>query len=123
MTYDPTGEHRAKRLNNALSRLAAFDELADAVADYRDAAIRHARTNTADDFLDELLTEDRIACIMERAIGWDLCDTRELLRNEARRECDYDMKEECYVDDNGEPIRNTRNFGSEHPDAGRGFRL
>jgi hypothetical protein len=122
MTYTPQ-EAAAKRLDSALARLSAFDELADAVAEYRDAAIRHARTNTASDYLDELLTEDRLACIMERAIGWDLCDTRELLRDEARRECSYDMKEECYVDHNGEPIRRAGSFGSSHPDAGRGFRL
>ena len=122
MTYTPQ-EAAMKRLNIALTRLAALDELAEATADYRDAVIRHARTNTADDYLDQLQAEDRLACIMERGIGWDLCDTREQLRDEARSECRYDMKEGCYLDYKGEPIRRSGSFGDSHPDAGRGGRL
>jgi hypothetical protein len=116
-------EHTARRINEALARLSALDELTDLIAEYRDAALRHARTNTASDYLDELLIEDRIACALERGLRWELTDAREILRDEARDECSYDMKEECYLDHNGEPIPRSPRIGDSHPDAGKGARL
>ena len=121
MTYTPPTP--AERVTEMVNRLAALDELPQAVAAYRDAEIRHARTYRSSDLLDVLETLDQVLCIIERGTGEDFCDRRASIADEARAECNYDIREGCYLDRDGYPISCAVPFGMSHPDAGRGFRV
>ena len=121
MTYTP--KTPAERVTEMVNRLAALDELPDALAAYRDAEIRHARTYRSSDLLDVLETLDQVLCIIERGTGEDFTDRRGEIADEARAECNYDIREGCYLDRDGNRISNTVPFGWSHPDAGKGFRL
>lgn len=121
MTYTPPTP--AERITEKLTQLVAFDDLAERITEYRDAEIRHARTQRTDDYLDTLTTLNEVLCILERGAQLDLCEQRMMIADEALNDCRYDMKEGCYVDHNGEPITPRGSFGGSHPDAGKGFRL
>lgn len=113
----------AERVTETVNRLAALDELPDALAAYRDAEIRHARTYRSSDLLDVLETLDQVLCIMERGLNEDFTDRRAGIADEARAECNYDIREGCYLDRDGYPISRAVPFGQSHPDSGRGFRI
>jgi hypothetical protein len=121
MPYTP--KTPAERVTEMVNRLAALDELPEALAAYRDAEIRHARTYRSSDLLDVLETLDQVLCIMERGTGDDFTARRAEIADEARAECDYDIREGCYLDRDGYPISRAVPFGQSHPDAGRGFRI
>ena len=113
----------AERITEMLTTLAPLDGLPDLLAVWRDAEIRHARTQRSDDYLDTLTALDEVLCVLERATRLDFTEQRATLADEALNDCRYDMREVCYVDHNGEPVTPPRSFGADHPNAGRGFRL
>jgi hypothetical protein len=121
MSYTP--KTPAERVTETVNRLAVLDELPDAVAAYRDAEIRHARTYRSSDLLGLYETLDEVLCIIERGTGEDFTEQRTRIADEARAECDYDIREGCYIDRDGGPVRSAVPFGWSHPDAGRGFRV
>jgi len=121
MSYTP--KTPAERVTDMVNRLAALDELPDALSAYRDAEIRHARTYRSSDLLDVLETLDQVLCIIERGTGEDFTDRRAGIADEARAECNFDIREGCYLDRDGERISTAVPFGMSHPDAGRGFRI
>lgn len=92
----------AERVTAMVNRLAALDELPDAVAAYRDAEIRHARTQRSSDLLDVLETLDQVLCIIERGTGEDFTDRRGEIADEARAECNYDIRQGWYLEQEDE---------------------
>lgn len=82
-----------------------------------------ARTHRSSDLLDVYETLDQVLCIIERGTGEDFCDRRASIADEARAECNYDIREGCYLDRDGYPISQAVPFGQSHPDSGRGFRV
>lgn len=111
-------DRRKARIEQALAELAPLDGLLDLLTDYRNATIRWATKQRTDDLCDVFTSQDEIYCILERAFALDLTDQRADLASECLSECDYDIGEGSFLNDAG-----VENFGSSHPDSGRGFRL
>ena len=109
----------AQRIDAALSQLAPLDRMADLIAELRDAEIRHARTQSDDDYLNVLQLKDEYMEITADALGFNLDDERMWLADEAREACDYDLVKGDYIT---RPTPRVT-FGDSHPDAGRGFRI
>jgi hypothetical protein len=99
MPYTP--KTPAERITETLARLAPLDGLAELVADYRAAEIRHARTYRDSDEVDVCQIEDEIACLLERAFGWDLTDVRAGISDNAWG-CGFDLREGVRINRNGD---------------------
>jgi hypothetical protein len=100
MGYD---EKVSRRINNALHRNIILQKLRAELIVYESENIRHAKTNSESDYLDLLKSEYRLVKLVEDALYWDNQRQKELIEGEAWSECNYDLKEKCFLDDNGEP--------------------
>lgn len=96
---------RATRETAAFARNTKLDKLVEIIQEYQDQNVRHARTNTAGDYLDLLKIEYRMAKALADTLHWDMYEQQTLIEDEARGECNYDLYEGCFLDDNGDPRR------------------
>ena len=100
MSYD---ENAVRRVNTAMHQNAKLQKLRAELIVYEEENVRHARTNAASDYLDLLKSEYRIAKLLADVLHWDTWEQQQVIEEEARSECDYDLVEGCFLDDNGEP--------------------
>lgn len=103
MTKPDTG--RVTRETAAFAQNTKLDKLIEAIHEYQEENVRHARTNSAGDYLDLLEIEHRLAKMLSDALHWDTYEQQGIIEDEARCECDYDLVEGCFLDDNGDPRR------------------
>lgn len=94
----------AARMEAALSRTGKLGALIDALEYATRCDRAHARTNRSDDYLDLLQSRHAVTELLDEVLETCLDDEREQLADESLSECAYDMRQGCYIDDNGEPI-------------------
>ena len=92
-----TGFTPSQRVDAVLAQNAALDLVPDMLADLRDADIRHARTQSAGDYLTVLKLQDELLGIIGDVFGMNMDEQRAWLATQALSECGYSLKEECYV--------------------------
>jgi len=87
----------AKRVEATLAQNAPLDRVCDLLADYRDADLRFARTQSNGDYLNVLAAQDEVLSIIADAFGMNMDEQRTWLAEQALSECGYSFKEQCYV--------------------------
>lgn len=100
MAYD---EETMRRVAVAMQQNEKLQKLRAEIVVFESENARHARSNSASDHLDMLKSEYRIAKLLADVLHWDTWEQQQVIEEEARSECDYDLVEGCFLDDNGEP--------------------
>lgn len=100
MAYD---EETMRRVSAAMQQNEKLQKLRAEIVVFESENARHARSNSASDRLDMLKSEYRIAKLLADVLHWDTWEQQQVIEEEARSECDYDLVEGCFLDDNGEP--------------------